>query len=90
MLCSTGDMRFYEALVASGGGVMPGDYILGGFIAIKPENEVAKQLRLLADLDDPVHLARYAEFEDWFKHTQDLPGRLLPLDRARSCSATTS
>ena len=73
-LCSTGDMSFYEGLVASGNGVMPGDYILGGFVAIKPENELAKQLQLLANLDDPVHLRRYAEFEDWFKHTQDLPG----------------
>jgi poly(3-hydroxyalkanoate) synthetase len=67
-------MGFYQGLVASGNGVMPGDYILGGFIAIKPENEVAKQLQLLANLDDPVHRRRYAEFEDWFKHTQDLPG----------------
>jgi len=73
-LCSTGDMGFYQGLVASGNGVMPGDYILGGFVAIKPENEVAKQLQLLANLDDPVHRRRYAEFEDWFKHTQDIPG----------------
>jgi poly(3-hydroxyalkanoate) synthetase len=74
LLCSTGDMSFYEALVASRGGVMAGDYILGGFIAIKPDNEVSKQLGLLADLDDPVHRRRYADFEDWFKHTQDIPG----------------
>src|SRR3954452_9472378 len=69
LLCSTGGMGFYEALVASRGGVMAGDYLLGGFIALKPENEVSKQLGLLASLDDPVHRRRYAEFEDWFKHT---------------------
>jgi poly(3-hydroxyalkanoate) synthetase len=23
---------------------------------------------------DPAHLARYQEFENWFKHTQDIPG----------------
>ncbi len=74
LLCSTGDMSFYEALVASRGGVMAGDYILGGFIAIKPDNEVSKQLDLLAAIDDPVHRRRYADFEDWFKHTQDIPG----------------
>ena len=73
-LCSTGDMSFYEGLVAGAGGVMPGDYILGGFITIKPENELSKQLQLLANLDDPTHRRRYAEFEDWFKFTQDLPG----------------
>ena len=60
--------------MAGAGGVMPGDYILGGFITIKPENELSKQLQLLANLDDPTHRRRYAEFEDWFKFTQDLPG----------------
>jgi poly(3-hydroxyalkanoate) synthetase len=73
-LCSTGDMSFYETMVAGAGGVMPGDYILGGFITIKPENELSKQLQLLENLDDPTHRQRYAEFEDWFKFTQDLPG----------------
>ena len=54
---------------------MPGDYILGGFIAIKPENELSKQLQLLVNLDDadPPRAAT-REFEDWFKFTQDLPG----------------
>jgi poly(3-hydroxyalkanoate) synthetase len=26
------------------------------------------------NLRDPAHMARYQEFEDWFKHTQDIPG----------------
>jgi poly(3-hydroxybutyrate) depolymerase len=74
LLCATGDTSFYEALVASGAGVMSGDYILGGFIAIKPENEVAKHLQLLVHLDDPGHRQRYRDFEDWFKFTQDIAG----------------
>ncbi|RFU21985.1 alpha/beta fold hydrolase [Geodermatophilus marinus] len=69
-----GDMAFYRALVASGGGVLPGRYQLGGFIALKPEAEVERQLQLLTHLDDPDHVARYREFEDWFKHTQDVAG----------------
>ncbi|MGY1710477.1 alpha/beta fold hydrolase [Geodermatophilus sp. SYSU D00758] len=69
-----GDMAFYRALVASGGGVLPGRYQLGGFIALKPESEVERQLQLLTHLDDPDHVARYREFEDWFKHTQDVAG----------------
>jgi poly(3-hydroxyalkanoate) synthetase len=73
-LCAHGDISFYEALVASNGGVMPGQRILDGFILIKPENEIAKQVGLLSGLGDPKHLERYAEFEDWFKWTQDLPG----------------
>jgi poly(3-hydroxyalkanoate) synthetase len=49
--------------------------MLNGFITIRPESEVSKQLELLQNLDDPDHLARYRAFEDWFKHTQDIPGR---------------
>jgi poly(3-hydroxyalkanoate) synthetase len=74
LLCSAGGMSFYEGLVASGGGVLPGKYLLDGFIVIKPENELSKQLQLLVNLDDAKHRERYREFEDWFKFTQDLPG----------------
>lgn len=73
-LCAAGGMSFYEGLVASGGGVLPGRYLLDGFIVIKPENEVSKQLDLLVNLDDAQHRERYRDFEDWFKFTQDLPG----------------
>jgi poly(3-hydroxyalkanoate) synthetase len=73
-LLDVGDMAFYRALVASGGGVLPGRYQLGGFISLKPETEVARQLQLLTHLDDPDHVARYRLFEDWFKHTQDVAG----------------
>jgi poly(3-hydroxyalkanoate) synthetase len=67
-------MAFYRALVASGGGLLPGRYQLGGFITLKPETEVERQLQLLTHLDDPEHVARYRLFEDWFKHTQDVAG----------------
>jgi poly(3-hydroxyalkanoate) synthetase len=73
-LCATGNISFYERLVASSGGVMPGQRILDGFIAINPESEIEKQFGLLAALDDTKHLERYRDFEDWFKWTQDLPG----------------
>ena len=69
-----GDLRFYEALVAMGGGVLEGRHMLAGFIAIQPSAEISRQIDLLLHLDDPAHVARYREFEDWFKHTQDVPG----------------
>lgn len=72
--CAAGGMSFYEGLVASGDGNVPGQYLLDGFIAIKPENEVSKQLDLLVNIGDPKHRERYRDFEDWFKFTQDLPG----------------
>ena len=69
-----GDLGAYRALVAAGGGVFRGEHMLAGFILIKPDNEVARQAQLLANVHDPEHVARYREFEDWFKHTQDIPG----------------
>jgi poly(3-hydroxyalkanoate) synthetase len=37
---------------------------------------VRKQLALLSRLDDAEHIERYRAFEDWFKWTQPLAGRL--------------
>jgi poly(3-hydroxybutyrate) depolymerase len=73
-LAPGGDLRVYEALVAAGGGVLRGEHMLNGFILIQPGAEISRQLELLVKLDDNAHIARYREFEDWFKHTQDVPG----------------
>ncbi len=73
-LAPNGDLRFYEALVASGGGVLKGRHMLSGFIMIQPGAEISRQLELLCKLGNDEHVARYKEFEDWFKHTQDIPG----------------
>ncbi|MFZ0974172.1 MAG: alpha/beta fold hydrolase [Solirubrobacteraceae bacterium] len=70
-----GNLRFYEALVASGGGILRGRHMLMGFIMIQPGAEISRQIDLLLNLDDPAHVARYREFESWFKHTQDVPGQ---------------
>jgi poly(3-hydroxyalkanoate) synthetase len=75
-LAPGGNLAFYRALVAAGGGMLNGEHMLAGFIAIKPDNEIARQIQLLANLDDPAHVERYREFEDWFKHTQAIPGAL--------------
>jgi poly(3-hydroxybutyrate) depolymerase len=68
------DLAFYRNLVAQAGGVLPGRHMLTGFILLKPEAEVEKTLQLFSHLDDEEHVARYREFEDWFKHIQDIPG----------------
>jgi poly(3-hydroxybutyrate) depolymerase len=73
-LAPGGNLAFYRGLVAGGGGVLRGEQLLAGFIAIKPESEMARQMQLLAHLDDAAHVERYREFEDWFKHTQPIPG----------------
>ncbi|HEY5187505.1 MAG TPA: alpha/beta fold hydrolase [Solirubrobacteraceae bacterium] len=73
-LAPHGDLTFYKALVASGGGVLKGEHMLGGFVLIQPGTELSRQLDLLCNLEDSQQVARYSEFEDWFKHTQDIPG----------------
>jgi poly(3-hydroxybutyrate) depolymerase len=70
------DLSFYREMVRLGGGVMKGELMLGGFIAIKPENEFAKRLQLLVNVREERHVARYRAFGDWFEHTQDIPGAL--------------
>jgi poly(3-hydroxyalkanoate) synthetase len=69
-----GSLALYEQLVRSAGGVFKGEHMINGFILIGPQNEIGRQVQLLANIDDPAHVARYQEFEDWFKHTQDIPG----------------
>ena len=69
-----GDLAFYRGLVESGGGMLSGEAMLAGFIAIQPDNEIGRQLALLANVHEPAHVERYREFEDWFKHTQPIPG----------------
>jgi poly(3-hydroxyalkanoate) synthetase len=64
----------YRALVAANGGVMPGRAALANFIAIRPQAELSRQLQLLANVRDEAHVQRYRAFDDWFSHTQDLPG----------------
>ena len=73
-LAPGGQLGFYEALVRSGGGVLRGEHMLSGFLLIGPGAEVSRQLDLLAHVDDAGYVERYRIFEDWFKHTQDIPG----------------
>jgi len=73
-LAPQGDLSFYETLVALDGGVLKGEHMLSGFIMIKPVDELTRQLELLRRVDDDGHVERYVEFENWFKHTQDIPG----------------
>jgi poly(3-hydroxybutyrate) depolymerase len=73
-LAPNGNLDFYRGLVRAGGGVLSGEHMLAGFIVIKPDNEIGRQLQLLANIDNAAHVERYREFEDWFKHTQAIPG----------------
>ena len=73
-LAPGGNLAFYRGLVAAGGGVLAGEHMLAGFVALQPDNEISRQFALLANIGDADHRERYREFEDWFKHTQAIPG----------------
>lgn len=74
LMAGTMGMAPYRALVAAGGGNMPGSAVLSNFISIQPQSEISRQLQLLENIEDPTHVERYRVFEDWFKYTQDIPG----------------
>jgi len=67
-------LDFYRGLVSAGGGVLKGECMLAGFFALEPQAELSKHMHLLAGLGDAGFLARHHRFEDWYKHTQDIPG----------------
>lgn len=73
-LAGTMGMAPYRALVRANGGNMSGRAVLSNFIVIQPHGEIGRQIRLLAGIHDLAHVERYRVFEDWFKHTQDIPG----------------
>jgi poly(3-hydroxybutyrate) depolymerase len=74
LLSPAGQMDFYRGLVAANGGILPGDALLTGYKLMQPEAEADRQLQLLAHIDDGEHIERYRRFENWFQHTQPIPG----------------
>jgi poly(3-hydroxybutyrate) depolymerase len=67
---------FYEELVATGGGLMRGRFMLEGWKAMHPEEQyVDKYLRLYEHIDDPDYLSKTEAFARWYENPIDLPGR---------------
>jgi poly(3-hydroxybutyrate) depolymerase len=74
-LLSPGEsLDFYRTIVTSNDGVLPGEFLLAGFMAMQPASEIERQLQLLAHINSPDHRARYRTFANWFQHTQPIPG----------------
>jgi polyhydroxyalkanoate depolymerase len=69
-------MSFYEDLVASGGGLMLGKYMLAGWKNMHPEQHyVQEHIDLYEHIDDPIWLSKTEAFERWYENPLDLPGR---------------
>jgi poly(3-hydroxyalkanoate) synthetase len=71
-----GGMTPYQLAVELGGGVLPGSYMVGGFVALQPETELATHLELALHLDDNAYVERYSAFRNWYDHTQPIPGAM--------------
>lgn len=74
VLSPSRDLAFYRKMVRSNDGILPGEFLLAGFITMQPHNELDRQLQLLAHLHEPEHVERYRKFDDWFHHCQPIPG----------------
>ena len=69
-------MSFYEELVALGGGLMKGKFMLQGWKNMHPEQHYFQDhIDLYEHIDDPVYLAKEETFESWYENPIDLPGR---------------
>jgi polyhydroxyalkanoate depolymerase len=69
-------MSFYEELVALGGGLMKGEFMLQGWKNMHPEQHyLESHFDLYQHIDDPAYLAKRETFESWYENPVDLPGR---------------
>lgn len=70
-------MTFFEELVAIGGGLMKGDYMLEGFKSLHPDKQYFdKYVELYEHIEDPLYVQRFENFEIWYEYTINLPGRM--------------
>jgi poly(3-hydroxyalkanoate) synthetase len=69
-------MSFYEELVALGGGLMKGKFMLQGWKNMHPaQHYIQDHIDLYEHIDDPVYLAKEETFARWYENPIDLPGR---------------
>ena len=69
-------MEFFEMLVAMGGGVLKGEFMLGGFKSMNFEKQyIHKFVMLYENINDPAYVQKFETFEGWYEHTINLPGR---------------
>ena len=69
-------MKFYEDLVALGGGLMRGKFMLQGWKNMHPDEHYIKEhIDLYVNIDDPDFVAKRETFERWYENPLDLPGR---------------
>ena len=70
-------MQFFEELVALGGGLMPGRFMLAAYKNMDPaQHYLKKYVDLYKHIDDAEYLRRQERFASWYESPIDLPGRV--------------
>lgn len=68
---------FFENLVKTSDGVMPGSFIVLDFIMMHPyERFVSDDFNLYNAIESEEEIERFSRFTQWYHKTQDLPGPL--------------
>lgn len=67
-------MLFFEGLVASGGGLLLGQYMLAGWKSMHPEKQFEKYLDLYQHIEEKNYIERTETFERWYENPVNLPG----------------
>jgi len=66
----------YEELIALGGGLMRGRFMLEAWKNMHPgEHYISKYVDLYEHIDEPAYVAKEEAFEAWYENPIDLPGR---------------
>ncbi|MDO8725772.1 MAG: alpha/beta fold hydrolase [Candidatus Methanoperedens sp.] len=69
-------MEFFEGLVAAGGGLLKGNYMLEGFKSLNlNEQYFGKYMMLYQHINDQAYIQRFEIFERWYEYTINLPGK---------------
>ena len=68
---------YYQGLVAMGGGLLRGKFMLAAWKSMHPDDHYwGKYIDLFDNITNPEYRQRARHFASWYEHTVDLPGRL--------------
>ncbi len=76
-IADTLPMSFYESMVDTGGGNMPGTFIVHGFMMMNAVDRfLGDDLKLYNNIDNQAFTKRHHEFNSWYHRTQPVPGKM--------------
>jgi poly(3-hydroxybutyrate) depolymerase len=75
-MIETYPFSFYEDLVAAGSGLLLGEFMLGGWKNMHPDQQYWKKyIDLYDNIEDPDYIKKTEKFASWYENPINLPGR---------------